>query len=127
MANCVSPGCKNQGASGRKLCNTCKSKLFRAKDQVRYFLANLKKSAVKRHIPFTLELEEFRAWCIKEGFKFGIKEHGKRDSVDRKRNNEGYHINNIQKLTVAQNSHKYHHHDKQQYGGYKPANIDIEF
>jgi hypothetical protein len=127
MAHCQTPECKNEATKGRKICNTCKSKVFRAKDQVRYFLANLKKSAAKRHIPFELELEEFRAWTVKVGFRFGIKNHGDRDSVDRIRNNDHYHINNIQKLTVAKNSAKYHNHDKEKYGGYKPIETGVDF
>jgi hypothetical protein len=127
MAHCQTPECKNEAPLGRKMCNTCKSKIFRSKDQVRYFLANLKRSAIKRHIPFNLELEEFRAWTIKENFRFGIKKHGDRDSVDRIRNNEGYHINNIQKLTVSQNSKKYQNHDKKEYGGYKPVETGVDF
>lgn len=127
MAKCLTPDCKKEAVKGRKICNTCKSKIFRSKDQVRYFLANLKRSAIKRHIPFDLELEEFRSWATKVNFRFGIKKHGDRDSVDRIRNNEGYNINNIQKLTVSQNSKKYHAHDKQEYGGYKPIDVDVKF
>jgi hypothetical protein len=41
--------------------------------------------------------------------------------VDRIRNNEGYNITNIQKLTVSQNSKKYHQYDRKEYGGYKPV------
>ena len=127
MAHCTTLDCKNEAVSGRTICNTCKSKAFRSKDQVRYFLANLKRSAIKRHIPFDLELEEFRAWTVKVKFRFGIKKHGDRDSVDRIRNNEGYNITNIQKLTVSQNSKKYHNHDKKEYGGYKPFETGADF
>ena len=65
-------------------------------------------------IYFDLELEQFRVWSIKENFRFGIKSHGDRDSVDRIKAGKvpGYTITNIQKLTVAQNAKKYHTHDK---------------
>jgi hypothetical protein len=114
MGQCQSANCKNDTVGNRKHCSTCRSQVYRQADPVRYFLNNLRESAAKRHIFFDLELEEFRAWCIKEQFKFGIKEHGARDSVDRKKVGQypGYTINNIQKLTVQQNSQKYHSHDK---------------
>jgi hypothetical protein len=72
----------------------------------------LRRSAVKRHISFTLELETFRTWAIKENFRFGGGCGPSKDSVDREENTEGYHIWNIQKLTMSENSSKYQNYDK---------------
>ena len=83
MGQCQSPNCKNETVGNREHCGTCRSRKSRLADPVRYFLNNLRKSAAKRHIFFGLKLEEFRVWCVKEEFKFGIKQHGDRDSVDR--------------------------------------------
>lgn len=114
MAECQSPCCRNNTEGNTKYCATCRNRQYRERDKVRYFLNNLRKSAKKRHIFFDLELEEFKTWATKENFRFGIKAHGDRDSVDRVKVGQypGYTITNIQKLTVAQNSQKYHIHDK---------------
>jgi hypothetical protein len=112
MDQCQSPSCSND-SKGRAKCSTCRSRDCRLKDPVRYFLNNLRKSAAKRDIFFDLELEEFRAWGIKNNFRFYSGEiRMETDSVDRIENDKGYIITNIQKLTVLQNVKKYHSHDK---------------
>jgi len=112
MGQCQSPNCKNETVGNREHCGTCRSKKYRQADEVRYFLNNLRRSATRRHIEFTLELELFRKWAIKEKFEFGGGMGPSKDSVDRIKNEYGYHIWNIQKLTLSQNSKKYQNYDK---------------
>jgi hypothetical protein len=113
MGQCTSPTCNNSTEGNRAKCNTCRSRDCRLRDPVRYFLNNLRESARKRGIYFDLELEEFRAWAIKQNFRFYSGDsRAKTDSVDRIENDKGYIIKNIQKLTVSQNAKKYNTHDK---------------
>jgi hypothetical protein len=114
MGKCQSLNCYHETEGNAKHCATCRNRHYRKRDEVRYFLNNLRRSATRRHIFFDLKLEEFRTWAIKENFRFGIKSHGDRDSVDRIKVGQypGYTITNIQKLTVSQNSQKYQTHDK---------------
>lgn len=112
MGYCQSDNCTNKTVGNRLHCGTCRSRKYREADPVRYFLNNLKRSATKRGIEFTLELESFRAWVIKENFRFGGGHGPSADSVDRIKNQYGYHIWNIQKLSISENSKKYHHYDR---------------
>jgi hypothetical protein len=68
---------------------------------------NLKNRAKQRPKEFTITLEEFRQWCMDNDFF-----PGRGDSVDRKKNEHGYHIWNIQKLPLIDNIRKYYDHDR---------------
>jgi hypothetical protein len=126
MAQCQSSNCNNETDGNRTHCGTCRSRKYRQADEVRYFLNNLRRSATRRHIEFTLELESFRAWAKKENFEFGGGVGPSKDSVDRKKNEHGYHIWNIQKLTMSQNSSKYQNYDR--YGKrWKPISTSTKF
>lgn len=103
---CTTPGCKKKCVG--KHCSTCRSKTTRAKDPIRYIFYNLRNRATQRPKEFTITLEEFREWCAKNNFP----EEGY--SVDREKNQYGYHIWNIQKLKLIDNINKYHHYDKYQ-------------
>lgn len=104
---CATKGCKNK-CSGTT-CSTCRSRKTRQKDPIRYVWLNLKNRAKQRPKEFTITLEEFRKWCIENDFV-----PGQGDSVDRIKNEHGYHIWNIQKMKLIDNIHKYHHHNRWQ-------------
>lgn len=84
----------------------------RQKDPVydRYF--NFKNNALRRSKEFTITLEQFREFCLKTGYIISKGMRGRRCTVDRKDNKEGYHIWNIQILTINKNLEKYHKIDK---------------
>lgn len=73
-----------------------------------------KKNALKRSKDFTITLEEFRGFCERTGYILQKGKRGKNATVDRIRNWEGYHINNIQLLTNRQNVRKYYDYDRHQ-------------
>jgi len=101
-------GCKNFTAH-KGFCSTCRSKKTRAADPIKYIYLNLKNRAKQRPKEFTITLEEFRKWCIDNNFV-----PGQGWSVDRKKNEHGYHIWNIQKMLLIHNIHKYYDHDRHQ-------------
>lgn len=65
-----------------------------------------KDSAKSRNIPFLLTFEEFEYWAVRHKLLKGrgVTKYGWH--IDRVRNNEGYHIDNIQILTNSQNAAK---------------------
>lgn len=112
---CAALGCQRE-TKNRKYCNTCRKIISRVKDPVRYSYQNLKDHAKGRifkktgtkGIPFTITLDEFREFCFLTGY---IQSKGKTIGcfdVDRVKEDEGYHIWNIQKLEKSENVKKYH-------------------
>lgn len=63
--------------------------------------------AKKRKISFELEYEEFRDWCLEQQLQGKTGRTANDLSVDRIRSWEGYNINNLQVLTVSENSQKH--------------------
>jgi hypothetical protein len=76
-------------------------------DPIKYVWHNLKDRAKQRPKDFTIPLHVFRLWCEENNFV-----PGRGDSVDRIHNQDGYHIWNIQKMTLKDNIKKYHEVDK---------------
>lgn len=104
---CSAYGCYRVPEGNRTLCNTCRSRKIRTEDPERYAYNNLRSSARKRGIPFTLTLEQFRKFCVQTEYMNGKGLGKKSYTVDRIREGEGYHIDNIQCLTRSQNTKKY--------------------
>jgi len=105
---CPTKGCKNK-TEYKGHCSTCRSKKSREKDPIAYHFHNMRNRAKQRPKDFSLTLEQFRKWAREEDFVPG------RDSVDRRENEHGYHLWNIQKMPLIENIRKYHHHDKHKY------------
>lgn len=86
-------------------CAKCKAKRWKAASPVGYFYHKLRTSANRRKILFLLTRQKFA-----ELWNGGLAaNHGKTKfclSVDRVRNSEGYHDDNVQLLTLSQNVRK---------------------
>jgi hypothetical protein len=65
-----------------------------------------KSSAVRRGKEFTITLGEFRDFCKRTGYLIVKGKRGKNATIDRRCNAHGYHIWNIQLLTMSANSSK---------------------
>lgn len=82
---------------------------FKESKPAAYAYQNLKSNAKRRGVPFNISLEEFRAFCKATGYlnKAGRKRRNWTiDRIDRE-DPRGYHLENIQVLTNAQNHRKY--------------------
>ena len=107
---CTTKGCNNKPTG--KFCGTCRSRISRLKDPIRYSFNNVKNRAKQRDIFFDLTLDQFRQFCYETEY---IKGKGKTvGSFDIDRIIEGkfpgYTITNIQKLEKVQNIKKYYNH-----------------
>jgi hypothetical protein len=97
--------CKGQ------LCSTCRCRKSRIEDPERYAFNNLKNRAKQRGLPFTITLDQFREWCVKVQY-IGFKGRSSDSfTIDRKHNDIGYHIDNIQVMTKQANIRKYFSYD----------------
>jgi hypothetical protein len=93
------------------LCSTHRSQKCRQSDPVRYAFNNLRNRARQRGIVFTITLEQFREWCHKVQY-IGLKGRTPESyTIDRRHNDVGYHIDNIQIMTNQDNVKKYFSYD----------------
>lgn len=107
---CHTQYCRNN-AKGRKFCSTCRVRAARAKDPVKTAWLNLKHNAKRRGVLFTIALEDFRQWCHKVEYIGHRGRSAESYTIDRRHNDVGYHLDNIQVLTNRDNVKKYVSYD----------------
>jgi hypothetical protein len=103
--------CTNKTTGTTKLCSTCRSRKCRKADPVRYAYNNLRNHAEARGILFTITLDQFREFCRKVNY-IGFKGRSAESyTIDRRHEDIGYHIDNIQVLSNSNNVKKYFSYD----------------
>lgn len=110
MPICISKyHCTKEAAKNRKICNTCKTKLYREKYPLKYWYDTLKMNSKRRGKKFTLTLKEFSDFCNKTGYSElkGITADSL--TVDRVDNNKGYSAENIRAITLSENIKRNYH------------------
>lgn len=103
---CTTPYCKNQAATDRTVCHTCKSKAHRRKHLMRYAYDTLKANASRRGVLFNLTFNEFEMFCRETKYHLGKGRTKVSFTVDRMENDKGYEIGNIRVLSKSENSSK---------------------
>jgi hypothetical protein len=110
---CCAHGCKNEPHKKKKgLCHKHYHVYRRQVDPVENRFVNFKRNALRRGKEFTISLQEFRAFCETTGYIVTKGLRGFKATVDRIDNKRGYHIDNIQLLTMKANIAKYNLVDK---------------
>lgn len=100
---CSTPHCRNRHAPNRSKCHKCITRKWRERYPLHDAFNNLRWSAKRRNISFTLSLEEFKTVAAKYDY---INHRGKQAhsfTVDRINPLEGYHYNNVRFITNAAN------------------------
>lgn len=114
---CVASGC-NAFTKGNSLCFKHKRIKQKIENPLRYWFDVLRQNARSRGIEFLLTIEEFDKFCKKTGY-LELKGKGADNlSIDRKDFRKGYVYDNLQLLTLAQNSRKRWIDLKIMHGGY---------
>ena len=110
---CCAYGCdKLPNAKKKGLCHMHYKRYRRIADPVYDRYVNFKGNALRRCKEFTITLQEFRDFCTKEGYIISKGKRGYNCTIDRIENQHGYHIWNIQILSMANNIKKYNNEDK---------------
>lgn len=111
MNICKVPNCYRMVKRGR-MCNTCKSRLYRSRHLLESFYRAIKDRAKNRGVPFLLTFEEYVNWGTENNY-FSTKGKGPDDfcidrikTMDENGNVLGYMIGNIQLLTMSANGLK---------------------
>lgn len=94
-----------------KLCSSCRCRKYRLSDPVRYAFNNLRNRAKQRNIVFTITLDDFRMWCKKVQYIGFSGRSAESYTIDRRYEDIGYHVDNIQVLKLKDNVKKYFSYD----------------
>ena len=103
---CAEEGCWRDRAKHRTRCNVCQVRIYRAKDPIKHKFLRLKSHAKERGKEFHLTLEEFREFCELTSYHELCGQKKDHATIDRIRDEEGYHKDNIQILTRKENIEK---------------------
>lgn len=108
---CRTKYCRKNKAKTGHYCYSCVRRKYNQRHPLRNAYHVLKNNAKRRGKPFTITMDEWLQWCKKHdytptGGKPSWPEFRSRPSVDRIKSRYGYHIWNIQKLSVSDNSKK---------------------
>lgn len=101
---CETKYCKNRTTSTK--CSTCRSRISRKNDPVRYSYITTKNNAKRRGKPFTLTLAYFRKFCYETNYIQGKGKTKTSYSIDCIENEKGYVEGNIRILPLGDNSRK---------------------
>lgn len=104
---CCAYGCTNKANDHKGgLCHKHYARKLKAVDPVAARYNQFKSNSKRRGKINTITLEQFREFCQKTGYIIEKGKRGKNTTIDRINNRRGYHIDNIQLLTLSQNCRK---------------------
>jgi hypothetical protein len=104
MKKCAAPYCSRLTVG--KFCPCCAKRIYRAKYPMKAAYQNLRSNAKRRGKEFTITLQDFEAFCTRTQY---ITYKGKTKdsfSIDRPKNHLGYTPDNMEILTLQNNSLK---------------------
>ena len=104
---CQTPGCRNDRYHYSRYCNACTTRKFRKNHPIKAAYDILKHNAKRRGKEFDLTLEQYKAFVIQTNYIKGKGKEAASLHIDRKDEEKGYTIDNIQILTNSQNVKKY--------------------
>lgn len=108
---CATPYCKRAAykrpdGNRDNLCCRCNARRWKASNPFAYFFNALRNNARRRGKEFTLTLDEYRDFAIREGLFSPAGTKYPNRSIDRIDQSRGYHLDNIQVLTISENVRK---------------------
>lgn len=109
---CKHECCNNEKAPKRSECYKCRSVGIRERKPIDMCYYELRKSAKRRQLEFTIELVWFRGWVATNGYMEGKGRASESLNIDRIKNLLGYTPDNIQILTKHDNVHKFWSEDE---------------
>lgn len=103
---CITPYCRNNKTKNSSYCHKCNKRQYRERNPIRSSYTNLKCNSKRRGIEFSLTFEEFEQFCQQTEYIKGVGKKKDSYSIDRIDPTKGYTIDNIQVLTLSENSKK---------------------
>lgn len=103
---CNTPRCKREPYVKRRYCCTCLRRKAKTLNPVGYHFDALKQNAKRRGKEFTITLDQYREFATTHGLFDATGRKRTNRTIDRIDPDRGYHIDNIQVLTISENSRK---------------------
>ena len=103
---CSTPYCKNDKVKNRTICDKCRMRKYKENHPMEYTYNNLRCNAKRRGKEFKLTFEEFKKFCEENDYMENKGKTANSLSIDRDKNEEGYFLDNMQALTLAENTIK---------------------
>jgi cytochrome c oxidase assembly protein Cox11 len=107
---CCVKYCRHRVRSSEKSnkCAKHRSAAFKEKFPLKYYFNILKQTAKRRGLAFTLVYLDYECLCKKTGYDVNRGKTKDSLSIDRVNNKRGYHLDNVQIITLSANSSKQH-------------------
>jgi hypothetical protein len=105
MGLCQEPNCRREAKKGN-FCHCHSKRRYRQKYPIKAAFQNLRTNARRRGKEFLLTFEQFEAFCQRTQYMTGKGRTKDSFTIDRRRNDEGYSVENIQIMTLSENSTK---------------------
>ena len=105
---CCAYRCGNERAKKDRFCHKHRKRFQKENNPIAYCFNLLKCNAKRRGKDFSLTLEQFTQFCAETNYIELKGKTGKSASIDRIDHLKGYHIDNIQILSLSDNSKKQH-------------------
>jgi hypothetical protein len=104
--------CTNYAIKNRTMCGKHRTQAHRKKYPILSAFTNLKHNAKRRGVLFTITFKQFAEWCVKVNY-IGLARGRKQQSytIDRRYNDIGYHVDNLQMMVKKDNISKYFYYD----------------
>jgi hypothetical protein len=103
---CIAYRCPSKPGKATRFCYKHHKRYQKEKNFLVYSYSYLKQNAKRRGKSFSLTLDQFKEFCNMTGYLMLKGKLKKSASIDRIDNSKGYSFDNIQVLTLSQNSAK---------------------
>lgn len=103
---CCAYRCGEKRGTKSRFCPKHKHRFNKANNPLGYVYSMLKSNAKRRGKQFDLTLEQFKTFCAETDYLKKRGKTGKSASIDRIDNTKGYSLDNIQVLSLGDNSRK---------------------
>lgn len=104
---CITPYCLKSHQPDCSICFSCEKQNYRKKNPLKYAYQVLKNNAKRRKKDFSLTFEEFKLFAEKNDYMNKKGTRSKSFQIDRIDESRGYHVNNIQCITLKENIYKF--------------------
>jgi len=105
---CVAHRCSNKSTPKDRFCSKHSKRYQKHKNAIKYTYHQKKFRAIERGISWELTVKEFTDFCSYTNYMELKGKTSTSASIDRIRSEEGYHKDNIQILTLGDNTRKMH-------------------